>query len=65
MSTTGKYSREERRIAIKIYDLVRQQTAYYQKWQDLDMRISILKRKLNGKYGGWKNEGNNKRRKKV
>ena len=44
------YNLEERQIARRITDMKRQQHHYQQRYQELDMKLNLLKPQLNGKY---------------
>jgi hypothetical protein len=50
MSICGKYNSEERRIVRQISDVRVKMRYYRKKYLDLDVKLSFLKAKLQGKY---------------
>lgn len=45
-----KYNSAERQKAREIYDLKNKQQQCFNRYQDLDVKINLLKSELNGKY---------------
>lgn len=52
MSINSIYTTEEKKIRRDLLALRERQSYYRKMWLDLDVKVEILKGKLNGKYDG-------------
>ena len=57
MSISAKYTVEERKIARNIHQLENRKRYFYRRWHEIDIQVNAFKKKLKGKYGGWKKNG--------